>query len=29
MREKVKNVIFVMSGSVGQRFGTGGLKQYA
>ena len=29
MREKVKNVILVVSGSVGQRFGYGVPKQYA
>ena len=28
MREKVKNVILVMSGGVGQRFGSGVPKQY-
>lgn len=28
MREKVKNVILIMSGGVGQRFGSGVPKQY-
>ena len=27
MRDKVKNVILIMSGGVGQRFGSGVLKQ--